>query len=83
MDLPLSSASKRTQIIAGCFLSVPWLLIGIVELDLLPRAWQFNHWPELLRGVSVLASVLFGFANILFAFWYFLALAVDAYGKKS
>lgn len=66
-----------------CFVTVPWTLIAVVWLGLLPHDWQFDRWPAPLQGISVVACVTYFIADTLFAAWYFLALVVDAYGGKS
>ena len=83
MSMPLSSASKRTQVLVTCCLTIPWTVICIVSWDLLPDAWRFQRWPALLRDSSEMACVVFWIADSLFAAWYFVALVADAYGDKS
>ena len=81
--MPLSSASKRTRVLLTCFLTVPWAVISIIWLGLLPHDWQFERWPATVRGISIMACVAFFVADAIFALWYFLALVADAYGGKS
>lgn len=81
--MPLSSLSKRTRLLATCFLTIPWAVITIVWFGLLPQGWRFERWSAPLQAISVVACVLFWVADALFAAWYFLALIVDAYGSKS
>jgi hypothetical protein len=83
MDMPLASAPKRTRALLACLLTVPWALISIVWLGLLPRGWRFEQWPPVLQGTSIMGCVLFWIADALFAAWYFLTLVADAYRGKS
>ncbi len=83
MCTPLSSASKRSQVLVTCFLTIPWVLIGIVAFGLLPEGWRFDRWPALLRGLSVFACVLYYIADLVFAAWYLLVLVTEAFGNKS
>ncbi len=70
MSTPLSSLSKRSQRLLVCGQILPWLAFTIVALDWLPASWQFEHWPIILRAISLTAFALFFIAEVIFAVWY-------------
>ncbi len=68
----LSSLPTRQQnALAGLSL-LPWLIFGVLALDLLPMSWRFGTWPESLRTLCIGVFSLYVLAETLFYIWYLL-----------
>jgi hypothetical protein len=62
------TVAQRNALAVAWFL--PWVIYGVVSLDLLPLAWRYESWPEGLRSFCLVLFAVYIILELVHAMWY-------------